>query len=422
MTTIHDPEELLCSLGERPVDHTALAAARADVDRRIAALLPLGAPPAGPRRRTRRVVTIAAAATVLVAAVVGVAVDRANQSPGAVVAGGAEGFAVPATDHVPFWCTERADHISYGDAATGGVAYLLGNAPDPWRITARDVTGCHASAEVASAVVRIEADGALTGAATLWGPNAVDPSRWLPDQGGTTSEVALSSGVTATMRIYDASAGDVGGLDGVAIVSWSAGADDWVLTTSGLDAGLTIGLASAATTGGPTAMGGLVPDFQDMTPAHIGGPSGPSWIAEYGTTEDFDSVLDPACAKTGCPIPSEPGVFPDHMTLEVVASGTERSFPWQVAASTRTLRNPYFNTTAVYRVVDVDGVPGLFKTAGETGLEGQVVWQVAPGVIASLRGTWGGSIEGVIGFVASIEPVTADDPRLPPPFDPDATP
>lgn len=96
--------------------------------------------------------------------------------------------------------------------------------------------------------------------------------------------------------------------------------------------------------------------------------------------------------------------------------------PWAVDASTSSLTNPYSNTTAVYRVVDIDGVPGLFKTAGETGLEGQVVWEVAPGVIASLRGTWGGSIEGVIDFAASIEPVLADDPRLPPPFEPDATP
>lgn len=169
---------------------------------------------------------------------------------------------------------------------------------------------------------------ALTGAATLWGPDAVNPLPWLPNQGGTTSEVTLSADVAANVRVYDSSKGDVGGLDGVAIITWSDEDGDWVLTTSGLASDLTLDLAGEAARGGPAAMANLASDFQDMTPTRIGGPSGLSWIVEYGATDALEGVQDPGCAKTGCPFPSDPGVLPDHMTLSVTnSSGIEGGCP-----------------------------------------------------------------------------------------------
>jgi hypothetical protein len=425
MSTIHDPEDLLRSLSQRPVDTEALAAARSDIDRRIAALsrsdrLGLTAP--APHRRPRPALVIAVAATVMVAvAAVGLNLNR-TQSQGAVVAAaGPEGFVVPASQNAPFWCEERADHITYDDAVDGGVSYLIDDAPDPEVVITRTVEACHGAAIVASSLVRVQEDGALTGAVTLWGPNAVDPTRWLSGANSSTTDVILDGGESASMRTYDSAVGDAGGLDGVTILTWSDSDGDWVLTSSGLGAELSLDLAGAAATGGSGAMAAFVPDFLDMTPEEIGGPSGISWIAMYGAPDAIENSF-PQCPKTGGCFPSDAAGIGDHLTLVVETYGTQDLLPWAVRASTRTLTNPYYNTSAVYRVVDINGEPGLFKTAGETGLEGSVEWQIAPGVLAGIRGTWGGSIEGVLDFAESVDAVQADDPRLPEPFDPDATP
>ncbi|MFV0252855.1 MAG: hypothetical protein ACK5H2_05910 [Beutenbergiaceae bacterium] len=83
MTTIHDPEELLRSLSQRPVDTQALAAAGSDVDQRIAALSRgerVGLTADTVRRRTRPALLIAAAAAVvMVVAAVGLSFNRSDR-------------------------------------------------------------------------------------------------------------------------------------------------------------------------------------------------------------------------------------------------------------------------------------------------------------------------------------------------------
>ncbi|WP_345215193.1 hypothetical protein [Georgenia halophila] len=393
------------------MDHDALVGARADLDRMIAEEIggrPIqrrGIQPPPSRRKHRALLPAGAAAAIAAGLVVASVMHEdgsvsGERDFGEIVAAGPDGFVVPAAS-ADASCTERSGDVPVREAVAGGVGYLLGGDLRPVFVTPRVDEVCAEAAPIAASFVRTDEDQSLSAAITVWGPDAVSPIPWLDGPASTTA-VDLG-GVPATITTYEAGAGVI--FEDVSVLSWSGEAGDWVITASNMAAAQVEAAARAVAAQNAVAtLPEVLPDFVDMTDPPADSSTGHSWIAAYG---DF-SFQDPGC-PAGCG-PDRPAEMPDHMTLTVDET---RRLPWAARASTRTLHNPYTDRTATYRVIDVDGTPGLFSTAGERGLEGEVRWQIAPGTTAVLRGTWGGAIEGIIPFASDVEAVTAEDPRIP---------
>ncbi|SEE09059.1 hypothetical protein [Ruania alba] len=404
----HDPEQLLRRLADRPADVEAIERARTDLDRRIAtnatASKRSGATTVHPRRLP---VMLAAGVAALVAAF-GIASvwptdtsDPAapNDYYGEVVAAGPEGFRVPA-EVDGSECSPFSNDIPAEDAVAAGVGYLIEGPMEPRFVTPRRDDTCAETARIEAAFIRTDPDGNLTGALTVWGPDAVDPTPWI---GGPADIRDVDvSGATGTMFTSGPAAGSGIVTYGVNVLSWTDDDRSWVLTASNLTSDEVIGAAEVLADRGREALHVALAGFEEMTLSQPLESDGTQWTAAYGNT----SIVDPSCIED-C-YPHDATEMPDHLTLTIRISDV----PWYVRASTRTLINPYEDTTAVYRVIDVNGQTAYFETAGERGLEGSVFWEIAPGIQAQVRGTWDGAIEGIIPFARQLEPVTSDDPRL----------
>lgn len=338
----------------------------------------------GPVRSRRGLLAVLSAVSVagLAAATVyfGGGFDAGGSGPGSVVAGepvlpmSAVAYTLPSAA-----VTTRSSECitSKGSTADGdGLRYLInedaaGSTLPPLTSSMVRTDNCFTTGWPAASFIATTADGRhLTQAITVWGPGVQGLSAPSSDNRVRASAVGDHSA-----RVLVA---DWGVLE-----SWTTAQGTWSITGAGADEATVQRLAEtvAASSGIPSAT-----DLQARLPGLLAvpvpaTPSTPysSFSAAYGAESIGDNATD-------------------RLELDV----SPARVPWAAWASTGPL--------AGTELIDVDGVTGWSVQDADDPF-GMLVWEVAPGVSALLRGQVDGS-KDLTAYARTVREVTADDPRI----------
>ena len=357
------------------------------------------------KARSTAVAAVGIAAAVTAALVFAPGADEAG---GEVVALGADGLVVTSTSsEAEEDCVAlQRSPLTLDEAVERGVVYALDISAGLDLVNRAANTGsgrytCENLASIASSYLRVEGDDeTVTAALTLWGPDATEPlAEGRPESGGDVVELGVSS--TGTYDTY----GGMEIYEGTSSLSWTDDSGSWTITASGLErAELVRAAAAFIEVGSDGVTEAQLPGMTRMGQSTDVPDTGDSWSAQYGPSPDQGTCV----AQDDC-THAEAADQPDHADLTV----DETAIRWAADLSRRSLSSTFNGQPVEHRLVEVDGQPALFRTAGEGLSQVEVLWQTESGALVRMRGTIDGSIDGVIALANQISRIDhPEDGRL----------